>query len=63
MKVSRVYPGRRYHTYLECRKVDDAVDFGVCCKDLVQACLVCDVDLVKVWSLPTEELDAVEGYL
>lgn len=31
------------------------------CKDLVQCLFICDVNLVEVWSLAAEQLDALEG--
>jgi hypothetical protein len=47
--------------YLQSSKVDNAVNVGMRHKDLVQCLFICDVDLVEVWSLAAEQLDAVEG--
>ena len=47
--------------YLQSSKVDNAVNAGMRHKDLVQCLFICDVDLVEVWSLAAEQLDAVEG--
>ena len=47
--------------YLQSSKVDNAVNIGMRRKDLVQCLFICDVDLVEVWSLAAEQLDAVEG--
>lgn len=41
--------------------MDNTINVGMGSKDLVQCLLICDVDLVEVWSLAAEELDAVEG--
>jgi len=41
--------------------MDDTVDIGILSKDFVQCLFVCDIDMVEVWSLPAEQLDAVEG--
>jgi len=43
--------------------VNDAVDAWMRSKDLVQALLVRDVDLVKFRSLSAEQLNAIEGNL
>ncbi|KAJ6444934.1 LOW QUALITY PROTEIN: putative quinone oxidoreductase [Purpureocillium lavendulum] len=48
---------------LDSFKVDDAVDGGVLGKDLVEALLVGDVDLVEGGPATAEKLDAVEGDL
>jgi hypothetical protein len=49
--------------YLESGEVNDTVDVWMRSKDLVQALLVCDVDLVKFRSLSAEQLNAIEGNL
>lgn len=43
--------------------MDDTVDVGVSCKDLVQSLLVGDVDLIEGWSFPADQLDAVQSNL
>lgn len=50
-------------TYLECCKVDDAVNVGMRSKDLVQCLLICDVGFVEFWSFSADQLDAVQGDL
>lgn len=43
--------------------MDDTIDFGVLLEDLVEGLLVRDVDLVELWSLAGDELNAVESHL
>lgn len=43
--------------------MDDAVNVGMCCKDLVQCLLVGDVEFVEGWPFPADQLDAVQNYL
>lgn len=40
--------------------MDDAVDFGIFYKDLLQPLLICDIDLVEIWSLSAQEFNAIE---
>lgn len=49
--------------YLQCCKVDDAVDVRILCKDLLQSSFICEVNLVEFWSLSAEEFDTVQGDL
>lgn len=49
----------RWATYLEGGKVNDAVDVGVLGKHIVEAGLICDVDLVEGGTLAADKLDAV----
>lgn len=50
-------------THLEGCEVNHTVDIWVSGKDPVKASLICDVDLVEIWSLAAEQFDAVEGHL
>ena len=42
--------------------MNDIVNVGVLLKHLVERSLVCDVDLVKGWSLAANEFDAVHDF-
>jgi hypothetical protein len=42
----------RRRSYLQGCKVDDTIDVGMRSKDLEQSFLICNIDLVKFWSLP-----------
>lgn len=42
--------------------MDDIVDVWVLLKDLIERCLICDVALVKGWSLAANELNAVYDF-
>lgn len=53
----------RHATYLEGGEVNNAVDLGVLGKHIVEAGLVCDVDLVEGRTLAANKLDAVYGGL
>ena len=53
----------RSETHLERGKVDDTVDIRMRSEDLVQSFFICDIDLVELWSLSAEQLNAVEGNL
>ena len=44
---------------LESSEVDNAVNVGVLCKDLVKTFFICDIDLIEVWPLSADELNAV----
>lgn len=63
MKVSLVLRRGAFLMYLQCCKVDDAVDVRILCKDLLQSSFICEVNLVEFWSLSAEEFDTVQGDL
>jgi hypothetical protein len=46
--------------YLQSCEVDDAVDIGIFREDLLQSLLICNVDLVEIWSLSAQEFNAIE---
>ena len=48
---------------LESSEVDNAVDVGVRCEDLVKSFFICDIDLIEVWPLSADELDAIQRNL
>lgn len=45
--------------YLKSSEVDNTVNVGVCCEDLVKGFFIRDIDLIEVWALSADELDAV----
>lgn len=53
-------PPKIMKNYLQSSKVDNTVNIGMRSKDFVQCFLIRNIDLVEVWSLATEELDAIE---
>ena len=53
--------GLRRKTYLERCEVNDTVDIRMRSKDIVQPFFICDINVVELWSLAAEQLNAVEG--
>ena len=49
--------------YLECSKMNHIVNVGVLAEDLVQRCLVVDVNVVELRALAADELNAVDNFL
>jgi hypothetical protein len=43
--------------------VDNTVNVGVLCEDFVETFFVCDIDLIEVWPLSADELNAVQRNL
>jgi hypothetical protein len=48
---------------LESSEVDNAVNAGILCEDLVKTVFICDIDLIEVWPLSADELNAVQRNL
>lgn len=49
--------------YLECGEVDHIVNVRMLAEDLVQCCLVVDIDIVEHRALAANELNAVDNFL
>ena len=54
---------RVIEVYLECGEVDYIVDVRMLAEDLVQCCLVVDIDIVEHRALAANELNAVDNFL
>ena len=49
--------------YLERGEVDHIVNVRVLAEDLVQCCLIVDIDIVELRALAADELNAVDNFL